>query len=416
PFADGAIGALWSLREVTALLAADRTSDAADRTLALPAHALELRLVAATLLQHRSGLTADRIAQVWDALAVGDHRNLARVAAALAYAREGKYDDLAERAAKLVDDLDLSAAPPNMNVLQYNVWNSRRGRAGWELMWHRWRDRVLAGASYEHVMALVPFLPQHPADVAVVLDKAARLAGADPARILQLARTAQQHGQAMRALALVEPLLKARPSRELLQFVAAIAAQQGRAGDALAHLEAAQDAGADEAVGIETVRAEMRQLISLAQQLATQSTGGARADAVKRARAWGRRWRAVDPGNPAIDALLGEVMLATGDPAEAWRQLSTVIERDPMSGDGYALVADAFERQGRVAEAVAYWHQALIIDQTNPTPRIRKARALIALGRTAEGEALLAEVVARTWHVRWDGQVAEARSLMRTHR
>jgi predicted Zn-dependent protease len=106
------------------------------------------------------------------------------------------------------------------------------------------------------------------------------------------------------------------------------------------------------------------------------------------------------------------LLLAVGDTKEAWRHLSSVIERDPMSGDGYAAIAQAFETQGRVAEAIDYWHQALILDQTNPTPRMRKAQALFALGKTKEGDALLAEIAGRKWHARWDGVVYQVKALI----
>ncbi len=87
-------------------------------------------------------------------------------------------------------------------------------------------------------------------------------------------------------------------------------------------------------------------------------------------------------------------MLAAGDAAGAWRQLSTAIEREPMAGRGYAMVAEAFERQGRITDALEYWQQAIVIDQTDPTPRLRKAQALFALGRSADGYALLEEIAA----------------------
>jgi tetratricopeptide (TPR) repeat protein len=128
--------------------------------------------------------------------------------------------------------------------------------------------------------------------------------------------------------------------------------------------------------------------------------------------AWANRWRAIDPGNAGIDQAIGELLLAVGDRAEAWRQLSSVIERDPMSGDGYQTVAIAFEQQGRVAEALEHWQQAIVIDQTNPTPRMRKAQALIALGRTEEGDRLLAEIAGRRWHERYDWIVSQVRSLI----
>ena len=79
---------------------------------------------------------------------------------------------------------------------------------------------------------------------------------------------------------------------------------------------------------------------------------------------------------------------------------------------GYATVAEAFEAQGKVAEALEYWQQAIVIDQTNPTARIRKAQALIALGRTAEGDALLTQVANGKWHDIWSNQVYLAKNLL----
>jgi hypothetical protein len=75
-------------------------------------------------------------------------------------------------------------------------------------------------------------------------------------------------------------------------------------------------------------------------------------------------------------------------------------------------VADAFEREGKVTDALAFWHQAVIIDQTNPSPRLREAQALIALGRTGEGDAILKEIAERPWHDAWQGVVWQAKSLL----
>ncbi|HWU87137.1 MAG TPA: tetratricopeptide repeat protein, partial [Kofleriaceae bacterium] len=165
---------------------------------------------------------------------------------------------------------------------------------------------------------------------------------------------------------------------------------------------------------LSTVRAELGQLLQLARQLVLQSPVGsaARRQAALRALVWAKRWRTIDPGNAAIDQTVGDLLLAAGDRDEAWRQLSSVIERDPMSGDGYQTVASAFEQQGRVAEALEYWQQAIVIDQTNPTPRLRKAQALIALGRTEEGDRLLAEIAGRRWHERYEWIASQARALL----
>ena len=261
-------------------------------------------------------------------------------------------------------------------------------------------------------MALLQLAQQHPPDSTTVLARLAELSQGDADRLVDVARIAIAYGQGGVGEALLAPLLKTHPTRALHQLVAQIALAQGRAGDALDHLEAAQVAGADEAVDVSTMRDELAQIIALARQVALSSFGKARDAAVARAVGWGKRWRAVDPGNPQIDAELGELFLATGDKVEAWRQLSGVIERDPWSGAGYALVADAYEKQGRATEALDFWQQAIVIDQTDPTPRLRKAQALIALGKPAEGDALLRDIAGRRWHDNWQGVVYQAKELL----
>lgn len=408
----GAIGALWTLREGTALVTAGKYTRAVDRLLAIDPAAPLFRRLGAFLVNQRYDAPATDVVRMWDAVAVGDFTNAARAYAAQALANRNDADGAADRVAALVANLDLDAAPPSLASLQYQVQRSRRGQAGWQLVWAMWRDRVLAGTSYAHVLALMEVTHQYPLDMPKILARAATLANGDTDRIVALAHVAIAHGQAAWAQTVLEPLVKTRPTRELHQLLGTIALQQGRTAAALERFEAAQDAGADEAVSIAVVRAELGQIVALARQLAVQSSGLARDAAVAKAATWATRWRGIDPGNAQIDQLMGELYLAVGNVQEAWRQLSTVIERDPLSGDGYALVAQAFEQQGRVAEAIDYWHQALVIDQTNPTHRLRKAQALIAVGRAQEGDAILEDIAGRTWHVRWDNVVYQAKSLL----
>jgi tetratricopeptide (TPR) repeat protein len=408
----GLVGALWQLRELTALVAGAKPGAAVDKLVAMPAAAEQLRLVGAGTIARDYRVKAVDVVRAWDAVATGQLKNLARAWAAMTFANRGAYDAAADRVVALVDDLDLTALPPALVQLQWQFQSSRRGNPGWQMVWATWRDKVLAGGSYEHVLALLPLAGQHPADLLPLLGKAAALAAGDPDRIAEVARVATGQGQAAWAQGLVEPIVKAHPTHDLHQLLGTLLLAQGRAGDALAHFEAAQVAGADEAVDLATVRAELAQIIVTARTVAMQASGNDRRAAIDKALAWGKKWRAIDPGNPQIDQQLGEMLLALGETAEAWRQLSTVIERDPMSGDGYQTVADTFERQGRIADALPYWQQAIVIDQTNPTPRLRKAQALIALGRTAEGDQLLAEIAKRPWHARWEGVAYQARELL----
>ena len=54
----------------------------------------------------------------------------------------------------------------------------------------------------------------------------------------------------------------------------------------------------------------------------------------------------------------------------------------------------------------------IVIDQTNPTPRVRKAQALIALGRGKDGDAILKDIVGRKWHDKWEGVMYQAHDLL----
>ena len=408
----GLVGALWQLREITALFMAGKTSIGVDKLVAFSDRALPLRLIAASLVSNRYDIKPADIQRAWTSVAAGPYKNVARANAVMALGNRGAYDEAADMLALMIDDLDLAALPPSLPSGPYAIQQSRRGSAGWQMLWTRWRDRVLASTSYDHVLSLAMGAQLQPAEVTQVFARAILLAGDDADRLLEIANLALGRALLPTADSLVQRMLKKHETDALHQLAARIALQQGRTADALAHLEAAQRAGANEPVSIATVRAELAQIISTAKQLALQSTGADLDRAVERAMTWGAKWRAIDPGNPDIDRSLGELQLAVGNTAEAWRQLSGVIERAPMSGNGYITVAEVFEGQGRVAEALDYWQQAIVIEQTNPTPRVRKAQALIALGRTAEGDALLEQVVKGTWHDMWIGQVYQAKSLL----
>jgi tetratricopeptide (TPR) repeat protein len=408
----GLVGALWQLREIAALYAASKYTLAVDKLVGLGTRALQFRMLAAAFTTNRYDMKPADVARAWATVAVGRLKNVARSNAAAALYNRGAYEQAADMIALMIEDLDLTADPPFIASGSHALQQSRRGNAGWQLIWARWRDRVLAGTSYEHVIALAQYVQQQPGDANAIFTRAIQLAGDDVDRKIAVANFALQRGMSPLAESLVQDLVKKYDTAALHQLAAQFAQQQRRTADALKHLEAAQKASADEAVSIATVRSELAQIIATAKQLAIESTGHARVAATERAMSWGAKWRAIDPGNPDIDRILGELQLAVGDKAEAWRQLSGVIERDPMGGAGYMTVAEAFEAQGKVDEALDYWQQAIVIEQTNPTPRVRKAQALIALGRAAEGDALLEQVAKGTWHDIWMSQVYQAKNLL----
>jgi tetratricopeptide (TPR) repeat protein len=407
---DGQIGALWSLRYVHALLAAGSPKLAAAE--AIQTRAFTLRLIAAMLVGQRYNTDVADVARVWESVATGPYKNLAHQQLAQAMYSHGKYDDAADIVAKLVADLDLDAAPADVASLQYAVSYSRRGQAGWQLMYAMWRDRVLASKSFDHLVAFLPAANQHVGDAPRVLSRALEVAGNDRDRKLLVARLAIQYNQALLAEQIIEPLLAQSPSYELYQLAASQQLAMSRPEQALELYEKAQEAGRDEEVDIATVRRELSQIINLCRQLALQGTGASRDKYVVRALQWAQQWRAIDPDNTTIDRQMADLLFGVGNTQGAWRQLSSVIERDPWSGASYSTVATAFEQQGKVAEAVDLWQQAIVIDQTNPSHRMRKAQALIALGRNAEGEAILRDITKQKWHSMWSGTVAQAQAML----
>jgi len=409
---DGALGALWTLRAAIAHMNHYDGKGAAALLTSLGDRAFLFRLVGATALGQRYDVDPKDAVRVWETVATGDYRNVARAQMAQVLYNRGNYDLAAEKVAQLAADIDLTALPPRLDVGQYVFTYSRRGQAGWQLAFSTWRDRVLASSSFEHVMALLPLAQYRIGETPAILDRAAELAGDDVEMRLAVARAAIQYNQQAYAQQVLEPLLAQKPSKELLELAAAMAQSRGDAAEAFGYLERAQDAGADEQVDISTVRNEMRRLIGLGQQVALQTTGAERAKFVGRALAWGTQWRAIDPGNDEIDRTLGTLLLSTGDAPAAWRQLSSIIERDPWAGHSYAQVAEQLELQGKIAEALDVWQQAVVIDQTNPTHRLRKAQALIALGKTAEGDALLEQIATAKWHDMWAGTVYQAKNLL----
>src|SRR4029453_17678564 len=96
--------------------------------------------------------------------------------AAQTLSNRGQYEAAAARVVALVTDLDLGAIPPNLTQMQWQFQQSGRGAAGWQMVWATWRNKVLAGTSYEHALAMLPLAAQHPTDVMPLLGKAAVLA------------------------------------------------------------------------------------------------------------------------------------------------------------------------------------------------------------------------------------------------
>lgn len=471
----GALGALATVRQSLALAEAGQTGAALIRASALPAAARLWRVLCATTF---AGRTASRdlqsLATLWSSLD-GELANIGRYQAALTLLQRSNWrraaiDAAVGEMAALFENVDLSALPPPADAsLAYWFSQSSRGDAGWRATFARWRDRVLTGGDFGHVLALIRALPYGgDADVVRVFDRAAALASGDADQVMTLAVLAAARGQAPWAHAFLTPYvdravqlvanagqpaasisspgtsdkpatpstrrdptldpwtsdraaprgaasagatstgatLPAVASPELLRLASQLAQQLGQPTAALRSLQTAiaMDEGG--------TADDYSRLLQLSREITMSTAPAERDPVITRAKRWARDWRAADPGGGA-DALLAQLLFAAGDNDAAFRVLSSRIDRDPMSGEAWAAIATQFQSAGRVEQSLPYWHEAVILDQTNPTWRVNNARALAAVGRSAEAQQILREVLRRRWHNRWEWTIYEARELAR---
>jgi predicted Zn-dependent protease len=111
--------------------------------------------------------------------------------------------------------------------------------------------------------------------------------------------------------------------------------------------------------------------------------------------------------------VMADALFSIGEKTAAWRQVSTAIEKQPMAPSGWEAAANFYQRHGDAATAVGYWHEAMILDQTNPRWRIRKAQSLLDAKQLVESKALLQSVLKQRWHERFAFEVEDARYLLR---
>ncbi len=410
---DTLIGTLWTLRSA-AHAASDghaSTHAALDALLSIDERAVEARRAVVELMTSYGRVPHEQRAAAWDAIAVGELRNVARARAAQEWQWAGQDERASERIVDLMSNPDLDAMPPMLEQVAQVYATATSNDAGWQLLWHTWSDRVLAGRSFAHVMAMVPIAARDRAELFATLQRASELAGDDVDDQLAMIAAARQYGLTAWADGVLEPLVQRVGTRELHMLAGEIADSESRYGDALAHYEAAFDA-AGSPVTRSVVAAELRHMFDDCTQLALQSHGRAHTEAVARAKHWADRGRELDLGDSSIDRDLGELLLRDGDRTEAWRYLSSEIDRDPYSSAGYVAVATVYAKLGRLGEAQPFRHQAVVVDQSNPALRLQEAQELLALGRSAEGKAELHDIVSRKWHSTYDGVVANAKALL----
>lgn len=106
-----------------------------------------------------------------------------------------------------------------------------------------------------------------------------------------------------------------------------------------------------------------------------------------------RRALALKPGEPTYLKNLGLALAAAGDMAGAAGAFGDLVRKAPSAGS-HAFLGNLLLNQGRIAEAIVHYEQALRLDSSLLDVRNQLGRALLAEGRVAEAARAFVEVVA----------------------
>jgi tetratricopeptide (TPR) repeat protein len=387
-------------------------------------------LAALQLSRRWSWRKPDEALAVWDALAGDpDVGHLADAAAARVLYAESRYDAAASRFEKAFQAALDAGEHPTVDYAMRQAILASRGEVGWKLFWARWRARVLQSSDPTAALSFVETITQlggHQARGPAQDDDVGRVVAAlkgkpieDPALVSALAGYLIQTGRTGEAWAVLKPQIAAgkRADPALLETAAALAEHDGRNAEAVGYITRAMEALAGEPIALETLRLWHRKLIDLHRRMALAADRPERASQeIAAALAVAAAWRREDPDNSEIDKLCAATLFAAGQPEQAQRHLSSIIERHPAEGQAYADVADALEGQGIFADADALWVRAIEVEPTNPTWLIRRAQNRLAAGGPGEEAAardLLTRIDKGTWQDRFSNVVDQARSFLK---
>jgi hypothetical protein len=414
---DGLLAALTRLLQITER--SERSESSAALVKSISRNAGTARLVAASLMSQNYNAKIANIADAWDGIAEGSNRNIARLQAALVWNRNGRDagGKGSERLAAYMTDIDVSAPIPAIGYQAFAMMTSSpRGLAGWQVASAAMRARIMTDGDVDSVLDLLNVASVGTSDSGEqsrILDRAWGLAGGHPATVVPVLVRAMQSNSGTWAMTKVESVIaKLQGNSSIHRLASTLYASQMQPQKARLALERALQAEDGAATTIGQVRNDFASLVRWVAD-ETNASSMSKTDAKLELERLGRRWRELDGGNAAVDNAVADAMFAIGDNAAAWRQLSTAIERQPLASAGWVLAAEAYQRHGDISSAVNYWHEAVILDQTNPRWRLRQAQAMLAGGQRDAGMALLKETLNRRWHQQYQWEIEDARYLLR---
>lgn len=338
-------------------------------------------------------------------------RSVALHAAGTARYQHGDGAAAADVFVRLFERFD-DESPPVVDWTVRQAIERQRGEATWHLLWGRWRGEVEERSD--------------PAQLLAFVNAALRLGDGDALHRV-LARASLTKVDLPTGLAIVESLLAANMAAEvrpILRHLRSLAPDDpdvllvsSEVAEALGDLTQAATSleRAIESPKIDDL-AELRRLYRHAFQLRARLSQAsaepkATGQALDAALAIAARWRREDPDNPEIDELTADLLFAQERPEEAWRHLSSIVERHPDEGSAHARVAERLAREGDLKGAERSISQAIAAEPTDPTWLLRRAQHRVAADDIEGAQRDLKAIAAGKWQDRFASVTYEAKGL-----
>ena len=298
-------------------------------------------------------------------------------------------------------------APTFPGDLGWQLRAGDRGEAGFMALWTPYRTACVTSKVPGDWLALLTTQEQlgRTDELKNTLDSLAgrTIAAADES--IALAAIFARHEHPEEALRLIKPHLVGPRAHDALVLAATTASTLGHHDDAVEYATRSIDVAGP--MPLDDLRAHFAWLVELEARAALRS-GRSVANALNAA----AKWRRIDPDNPEIDIQCAEILTNASQDEQAWRHLSSILERHPAEGQAHAQVADVLMRNGKLDQAVSAYQRAAELEPTNPTWKLQLATVHFAQGNERMARQILEKIVNKETQPRFDGIVRQAKALL----
>ena len=137
--------------------------------------------------------------------------------------------------------------------------------------------------------------------------------------------------------------------------------------------------------------------------------------ALDQARNVWRTWEGVDAGNAAsLHQQMATLYRQAGEGDEAWRIVSSLIDRKPRDGSSYFQVGQWHAGAGDRDAALALYAKACDVEPTNGDWAWHHAELLLQMGRKDQARTLFRRIAEEKWQPRFQHYNAKAKDRLKS--